>query len=135
MSETKKSGARRAAAKPTGMSIEAFGELMAGMEDVRAFQKGERRGFAVRGQDVKAIRAKTKLSQPQFAEAFHLDVAALRDWEQGRRQPERAAQVLLALIEREPETVQRILAVRAPEKLRFFSTARPPQELSAPSPK
>ncbi len=94
-----------------GMSPDAFGDLMAGMEDVRAFERGKRRGFAVHsGQDIKAIRAKTKLTQPKFAEAFHLDVAALRDWEQGRRQPERAAQVLLALIDREPETVQRILA-------------------------
>jgi putative transcriptional regulator len=94
-----------------GMSADAFGDLMAGMEDVRAFERGKRRGFVVHsGQDIKAIRAKTKLTQPKFAEAFHLDVAAVRDWEQGRRQPERAAQVLLELIDREPETVQRILA-------------------------
>jgi putative transcriptional regulator len=93
------------------MSTDAFGELMAGMEDVRAFEGGRRRGFVVHSaQDIKAIRARTKLTQPKFAEAFHLDVAAVRDWEQGRRQPERAAQVLLELISREPETVQRILA-------------------------
>lgn len=94
-----------------GMSDEAFGQLMAGMQDARAFERGRRRGFVVHsGQDIKAIRAKTKLTQPKFAEAFHLDVSALRDWEQGRRQPERAAQVLLELIDREPDTVQRILA-------------------------
>lgn len=50
------------------------------------------------------------MTQPRFAEAYGLDVTALRDWEQGRRQPERAAQVLLELIDREPETVKRILA-------------------------
>ena len=84
-----------------GMSADAFGDLMAGMDDVRAFERGKRRGFVVHsGQDIKAIRAKTKLTQPKFAEAFHLDVAAVRDWEQGRRQPERAAQVLLELIDR-----------------------------------
>ncbi len=81
------------------------------MNDVLSFYRGARKGFVVHSaQDIKAIRGKTKLSQPQFAEAFGLDVAALRDWEQGRRQPERAAQVLLALIDKEPETIQRILA-------------------------
>jgi DNA-binding transcriptional regulator YiaG len=33
----------------------------------------------------------------------------VRDWEQGRRQPERAARILLAMIENEPETVKRVL--------------------------
>lgn len=93
------------------MGAEAFGDLMAGMEDALAFERGKRRGYVVHGApDIKAIRAKTKLAQPKFAEAFHLDVAALRDWEQGRRQPERAAQVMLASIDREPETVRRMSA-------------------------
>ena len=98
-------------AKVQGMPDGAFADLMSGMEDALAFERGARRGYKVYGApDIKAIRAKTKLSQPRFAEAFHLDVAALRDWEQGRRQPERPAQVLLQLIDREPETVRRILA-------------------------
>lgn len=100
-----------AKAKASGMSDAAFADLIGGLEDVRAFERGARRGYKVHGgADIKAIRAKTKLSQPRFAEAFHLDVAAVRDWEQGRRQPERPAQVLLQLIDREPETVRRILA-------------------------
>lgn len=103
-------GARRAG-KADGMSAEAFADLMGGMEDVLAFERGKRRGCTVHSaHDIKAIRAKTRLSQPRFAEAYHLEVTAVRDWEQGRRQPERSAQVLLELIDREPETVRRILA-------------------------
>lgn len=100
-------------AETTGkvMEDDAFDGLVAGMNDVLAFYKGERKGFVVRtAKDIKAIRGKTKLSQPKFAEAFHLEVTAIRDWEQGRRQPERSAQVLLELIEKEPETIRRILA-------------------------
>lgn len=93
------------------MNDEDFGGLMAGMKDVLRFYRGDRKGFVVHtAKDIKAIRSKTKLSQPKFAEAFHLEVTALRDWEQGRRRPERSAQVLLELIEKEPETIQRILA-------------------------
>jgi putative transcriptional regulator len=105
------SGKKKAEAAAPAMSDENFAGLMQGMNDVLAFYGGARKGFVVRTpQDIKAIRQKTKLSQPKFAEAYHLDVSALRDWEQGRRQPERAAQVLLELIEKEPETVLRILA-------------------------
>jgi putative transcriptional regulator len=107
------------------MSAEGFAGLLAGMDDVAAFYRGERKGFTVHSaHDIKAIREKTKLSQPKFAAAFHLDVATLRDWEQGRRQPERSAQVLLELIEREPETIQRILAVGSARAARKKETVR-----------
>lgn len=93
------------------MNDEAFAGVMAGMTDVLNFYRGETRGFRVHtAQDIKAIRGRTKLSQPAFAARFGLDVAALRDWEQGRRQPERSAQVLLSLIAKEPETIHRLLA-------------------------
>jgi putative transcriptional regulator len=36
-------------------------------------------------------------------------VSAVRDWEQGRRQPERAARILLAMIAQEPETIKRVM--------------------------
>src|SRR3954451_17753797 len=37
--------------------------------------------------DVKAIRGKLGMSQPEFARAFSLNLASLRDWEQQRRVP------------------------------------------------
>ena len=65
-------------AKALGMSDAAFGDLMGGMADALAFERGARDGYKVHSApDVKAIRAKTKLSQPHFAEAFQLDVAAV----------------------------------------------------------
>lgn len=62
--------------------------------------------------DVAAIRAKLGLSQTAFAAAFGLDVAAVRDWEQARRQPDRAARALLAVIAAEPDAVRRALVAR-----------------------
>lgn len=93
------------------MKDETFDELMGGMGDVLDFYKGERTGFRVHtAQNIKAIRAKAGMTQPAFASAYGLEVATLRDWEQGRRQPDRSAQVLLSLIDREPETIRRLLA-------------------------
>lgn len=93
------------------MKAETFDDLMSGMSDVLEYHKGERDGFRLHeAQDVKAIRAKVGMTQPAFARAYRLEVATLRDWEQGRRQPDRSAQVLLALIDREPDTIRRLLA-------------------------
>jgi putative transcriptional regulator len=60
--------------------------------------------------DVKAIRQSLGLTQPEFSLRFGFDVRAVQDWEQKRRQPNRAARVLLKVIAREPEAVQRALA-------------------------
>lgn len=48
--------------------------------------------------DVRAIRAKTGLSQDEFADRYGIRVSTLRDWEQGRRKPTGAARILLLVI-------------------------------------
>jgi len=60
--------------------------------------------------DVQALRARLKMSQARCARAFGLPKRTVQDWEQGRRQPEGAARVLLKVIEREPDAVRRALA-------------------------
>lgn len=60
--------------------------------------------------DVVAVRRGLGLSQAAFARTFGLDVTAIHAWEQGRRRPDRAARVLLAVIAKEPQAVLRALA-------------------------
>lgn len=55
--------------------------------------------------DVRAIRAVTGLSQAKFAELLAIEVATLRNWEQGRREPTGAARALLRAIRRNPVAV------------------------------
>ena len=57
-----------------------------------------------------ALRKRMRLSRQKFADRFGLDVRAVQDWEQGRRVPDRAARVLLTVIDRDPEAVERALA-------------------------
>lgn len=59
--------------------------------------------------DVRGIRQKLKLSQSDFAARFGFTAAAVRQWEQGRRQPHGPARVLLTIIDREPNAVRRAL--------------------------
>jgi putative transcriptional regulator len=63
---------------------------------------------------VQAVRARSGLSQRQFADAYRINVARLRDLEQGRTQPDSAMMAYLAVIAREPEAVER--ALRQDEK-------------------
>jgi DNA-binding transcriptional regulator YiaG len=59
--------------------------------------------------DVKAIREMMEMSQEQFALEFGLEVATVRNWEQGRSEPDTAARNFLATIAHDPDAVRRAL--------------------------
>ncbi|MFZ5670461.1 MAG: helix-turn-helix domain-containing protein [Pseudomonadota bacterium] len=97
------------------MSKRAFDKIKAGLEDAVAIAKGEAdpktyRVHVPAAIDVKAIRGGLKLSQDAFAQRFGLNASTVRDWEQGRSQPEAMARILLTVIAKEPEAVERALA-------------------------
>ena len=58
---------------------------------------------------VKALRQRLGMTQAEFAEAYSVPVGTLRDWEQHRTTPDAPAQALLRAIERDPETMRRLL--------------------------
>ena len=94
------------------MKKEDFESFKRGMVQAKSYiEKGARNGYVTHTPlDIKAIRAKTKLSQHGFARAYGIEVSALRDWEQGRRVPDRAAQTLITIIDRAPDVVAKLLA-------------------------
>ena len=49
------------------------------------------------------------MTQKDFARNFGVSLDTVRNWEQGRRQPEGAARVLLAVIERNPVAVLEVV--------------------------
>ena len=59
--------------------------------------------------DVKAIRETMEMSQEQFAVEFGLELATVRNWEQGRSEPDTAARNFLVTIAHEPNAVRRAL--------------------------
>ena len=59
---------------------------------------------------VKVLRQRLGMTQAEFAEAFHLPITTLRDWEQHRSTPDAPARALLLAIERDPEVMRRLLA-------------------------
>ena len=53
----------------------------------------------------KRIRWRLRMSQTEFANAFHTPAGTLRDWEQHRREPDQVARAYLDVIARNPEAV------------------------------
>lgn len=65
----------------------------------------ERLARMKRTPQVKVIRRALGLSQEQFAERFRIPLGTLRDWEQGRKEPDAAARAYLVVIARSPQAV------------------------------
>lgn len=62
---------------------------------------------------VKVLRQRLGMTQEAFAEAFHLPISTLRDWEQHRSRPDAPARALLLAIERDPKMMRKLLANKA----------------------
>ena len=74
-------------------------------------------GMVESGEDVGALRRFVGLSQVRFAKALGISVHTLRNWEQGRRQPEGPGLALLRIAARHPRIIH--------ENLAFSNTVSP----------
>ena len=97
------------------MTKRAFEKISAGLADAQAYLNGAADPAQYRVHipdtvDVKSVRKRLGLSQEAFAATYGFALSAVRDWEQGRRQPDRSARILLKIVEKEPEAVTRALA-------------------------
>jgi putative transcriptional regulator len=66
-------------------------------------------GRMKRAPQVKIIRRALGISQEDFAARYRIPIGTLRDWEQGRVEPDQAARAYLTVIAREPEAVSKAL--------------------------
>jgi putative transcriptional regulator len=57
----------------------------------------------------KVIRRALELTQEEFAARYHIPLGTLRDWEQGRAEPDQPTRAYLTLIARDPERVNQTL--------------------------
>jgi putative transcriptional regulator len=57
----------------------------------------------------KTLRRALALTQEEFAARYRIPIGTLRDWEQGRCEPDQPARAYLTVIARDPEGVKRAL--------------------------
>lgn len=98
-------------------------EILASLDEIAAWKRGERTLKTTRvpipkAADVPAIRARLGLSQAAFAACMGVSVGTLRNWEQGRREPQGPARALLLIADRKPRTFLEALQLARLRKFR-----------------
>jgi len=87
-----------------------FGDdLIAGLTEAKEFARGGKAAAhvtLVEVPDVRAIRRALHMSQQEFADAYHIPLATLKNWEQGRRAPDAPAAAYLQAISRKPQVIR-----------------------------
>ena len=103
--------ARREQGRHTALGL----SILRGIDQARSYARGDEvtvhsTTFHIPHIDVRQVRSRVGLSQTEFAQKFGFSVATLRNWEQGRREPEVPARILLAIIDKHPAAVEDVLA-------------------------
>ncbi|MEH1778765.1 MAG: helix-turn-helix domain-containing protein [Nostoc sp.] len=76
--------------------------------DARPMTEAELRN-ARRVPRVKTMRRALKLTQEEFSARYHIPLGTLRDWEQGRTEPDQTAQAYLKVIAANPQAIYEAL--------------------------
>ena len=79
-------------------------EILQGIRDVKSGKVGRR--FTVDSYGIVRAREKSGLTQAEFAKLLGVSVRTLQDWEQGRREPNAAAQTLIKVAEKHPKVLR-----------------------------
>ena len=90
------------------MKDKNFRALIASVREAGRIRRGETaptREFRYDAKSIRAIRAKLGKSQTEFARMIGVKVSTLRNWEQGRREPDGPARALLRVAASDPDTV------------------------------
>src|SRR5262245_47972909 len=90
------------------MRPDLFADCLAGVKQGAEYLQGTRkpsRVFRFQPVDIRRMRKQAKLSQERFADILGISPATLRNWEQGRREPEGPAQRLLQVARNNPGVV------------------------------
>jgi putative transcriptional regulator len=109
--------------KSTGTTVKRnlFAELTEGIEALADSREGKRtlRTYAVEykpapkvtPQELIRVRKHLKISRALFAAYLRTNVRTLENWEQGRAKPNAQAALLINLVKRYPDTVQRLATI------------------------
>ena len=100
------------------MKEKTFAELITSVREGGAIMRGEQpaaRSFELDAAGVKAVRERFGLSQSEFAALLGINTGTLQNWEQGRRKPRGAAQILLQVAARHPEAVLEVVQSQVSE--------------------
>jgi putative transcriptional regulator len=91
--------------------FDALTEERAGKRTLRTHVIDARPAPEVTANELLALRERLNLSRPVLARYLRTNPRTLENWEQGRAKPNAQAALLIRLVERYPDTVDRLAAV------------------------
>ncbi|MGA3315976.1 MAG: helix-turn-helix domain-containing protein [Candidatus Sulfotelmatobacter sp.] len=106
MSKTTTSG--KTPKPPRPMTAEAIERAARADRDAQPLTQTDLK-WMKRTPQAKIIRRALELTQEEFATRYHIPLGTLRDWEQGRAEPDQPTRAYLTLIARDPDHVDHTL--------------------------
>ena len=91
--------------------FEALAEHRAGKRTLRSVKVQARPVPSLDADELIALRERLNLSRALFARYLRTNPRTLENWEQGRAQPNAQAALLIRLVERFPDTVERLARI------------------------
>lgn len=103
------------------MKRNLFNELKEGFDALEASRKGKvtlrecvvekKPAPTITPEELLALREKLHLSRTVFARYLRTNERTLENWEQGRASPNAQAAILIRMVERYPDTVERLSSI------------------------
>ena len=90
------------------MTVEAIEQAAHADPDAQPLTQADLKRMK-RTPQAKIIRRALELTQEEFATRYQIPLGTLRDWEQGRAEPDQPTRAYLTVIARDPDHVRRIL--------------------------
>jgi putative transcriptional regulator len=105
------------------MKNQRFSQLVDSLEEVRTHVAtgrlvGRVSTVAVAPDDIRRLRARSGMTQTQFAATFGIGLGTLQKWERGERRPSGAAKSLLRVMQADTPAVVRALGIMPVQRKR-----------------
>jgi putative transcriptional regulator len=91
--------------------FEALADARMGKRTLRTHELELQPPPEVSAQELLALRQRLRLSRPVFAGYLRTNPRTVENWEQGRARPNTQAALLIRLVDKFPDTVERLAAV------------------------
>ncbi|MEA3641145.1 MAG: helix-turn-helix domain-containing protein [Lamprobacter sp.] len=91
--------------------FDALSDARVGKQTLRTHEVDIHPTPEVTAEELLALRKRLNLSRPMFARYLRINPRTLENWEQGRARPNAQAALLIRLVEKFPDTVERLAAV------------------------
>jgi len=106
-----KSGARRSLFSELSEGVKALADARQGKRTLRTHAVEYKPAPDITPQELVRVRKNLRISRALFAAYLRTNVRTLENWEQGRAKPNAQAALLINLVKRYPDTVQRLASI------------------------